>query len=297
MAEAPGHKLGQIIGEVLEQSVEPLLRAFADKHHLYLDKKGPRGVRIGNTVTWTDRKGNSHDLDYVLERNGTDGSQGTPVAFIETAWRRYTKHSRNKAQEIQGAIVPLCETFSHVGPFCGAILAGEFTDGALSQLSSLGFTVLYFSYETVLAAFGHVDLDMSFEENTATTALSRKVKAWKRLSPKRQTLVATKLLELNGEEVEEFLTVLERAVTRRIEIVRILPLYGHFAECASVEEAIAFIQRYEERRREAGPLVRYEIQVVYANGDRIEGRFSGKQDAIKFLAPFLPPSDEGKGDV
>ena len=88
---------------------------------------------------------NSHDLDFVLERGGTPDKIGMPVAFIETAWRRYTKHSRNKAQEIQGALEPLAETYRHLAPFKGAVLAGVFTEGALTQLRSLGFTVLYFS--------------------------------------------------------------------------------------------------------------------------------------------------------
>jgi hypothetical protein len=61
---------------------------------------------------------------------------GMPAAFIETAWRRYTKHSRNKAQEIQGAIMPLVETYMKAGPFIGAVLAGVFTKGALMALNS-----------------------------------------------------------------------------------------------------------------------------------------------------------------
>lgn len=54
--------------------------------------------------------GNAHDLDFVLERGGSDDKIGMPAAFIETAWRRYTKHYRNNAQEIQGALEPLAET-------------------------------------------------------------------------------------------------------------------------------------------------------------------------------------------
>src|SRR3972149_1431769 len=103
MAESPAHKFGQIIGDILEAAVEPLLRGFAEEH----------------------------GLDYVLERDGSNGKMGKPVAFIETAWRRYTKHSRNKAQEIQGALMPLLETHKDDAPFLGAILAGVFTDGAL----------------------------------------------------------------------------------------------------------------------------------------------------------------------
>src|SRR4051812_16570820 len=122
MAEAPGHRLGQIIGETLEAALEPVLQEVADLHALYLDKKGIRPARRGKKLTWTDSLGNSHDLDYVLERGGTEDEIGVPVAFIETAWRRYTKHSRNKAQEIQGAILPLLVTHSEAKPFPGAVL-------------------------------------------------------------------------------------------------------------------------------------------------------------------------------
>lgn len=109
MAEAAGHKWGQFVGEYCESAIEPLLREFATKHGLFLDKKGPRAARSGKKLSWVDSYGNGHDLDYVLERGGTASKVGTPVAFIESAWRRYTKHSKNKAQEIQGAVLPIAE--------------------------------------------------------------------------------------------------------------------------------------------------------------------------------------------
>src|SRR6266478_9530636 len=130
MAESPAHRFGQIVGEVLESAIEPLLAQFAKKHALYLDKKGERLCRPGKKCSWLDRNGNKHDLDYVLERGGSRTNLGIPAAFIETAWRRYTKHSRNKAQEIQGAILPLVLTHHQHAPFIGVVLAGDFTHGA-----------------------------------------------------------------------------------------------------------------------------------------------------------------------
>jgi hypothetical protein len=127
MAESPAHRFGQIIGEVLEAGIRPLLTKFATDHGLYLDQKGKRPCRKGKKCTWVDQNGNAHDLDFVLERGGTPTKVGMPAAFIESAWRRYTKHSRNKAQEIQGAIEPLAATYHTSGPFKGAILAGVFT--------------------------------------------------------------------------------------------------------------------------------------------------------------------------
>jgi len=97
MAKSPAHKWGQIIGDFLEFTFDKELSKFAKKHKLFLDQKGERKARKGKKVSWIDSFGNAHDLDFVLERNGTKEKIGAPVAFIESAWRRYTKHSRNKA--------------------------------------------------------------------------------------------------------------------------------------------------------------------------------------------------------
>ncbi len=141
IARSPAHRFGQIIGDALEDATEPLLREFAQQHDLYLDKKGPRVARKGKKkVRWTDLRGNKHDLDYVIERDGTDEEYGTPVAFIETAWRRYTRHSKAKVQEIEGAVVPLVATHREAAPFAGCILAGVFTHDALEQLRSQKFS-------------------------------------------------------------------------------------------------------------------------------------------------------------
>lgn len=118
MAESPSHKFGQVIGNLLEELVFPYLKGFAASKSLYLDcQKNDRPARKGRKVSWEDSYGNTHNLDYVLEQGGSESELGTPVAFIEVAWRRYTKHSRNKAQEIQGAILPLAEKHKWSNPF------------------------------------------------------------------------------------------------------------------------------------------------------------------------------------
>jgi len=167
------------------------LSEFAKEKHLYLDyQKNSRKTRKGKKVTWEDPYGNVHDFDYVLEMDGTDTMTGTPVAFIEVAWRRYTKHSRNKAQEIQGAILPLAEKFQWSNPFLGAVLSGVFTEGSLEQLRSLGFHILYFPYDTLVAAFAEEAIDIAFDETTPDTAFQRCVK--KIESASRLKIVPTK---------------------------------------------------------------------------------------------------------
>jgi len=168
VAESPAHRFGQLIGGLLESIVEPHLESFCQRRGLYLDnQKRTRPARKGRKVTWKDLYENSHDLDFVIERDGDDQTLGRPVAFIEVAWRRYTKHSRNKAQEIQGAILPLAEKYKWSNPFLGTVLAGVFTEGSLEQLRSLGFQVLYFPYTTLVSAFGSESIDIEFDESTA----------------------------------------------------------------------------------------------------------------------------------
>lgn len=291
MAISPSHRFGQIIGEVFENALEPLLRRFADEHKLFLDKKGVRKARRGKKASWTDEYGNTHDLDFVLERGGSDEKTGTPVAFVEVAWRRYTKHSRNKAQEIQGAIGPLVETYRHSGPFAGAILAGVFTNGALEQLKSQKFAVLYFPYELVITAFKSVGIDAFYDEDTADRDFAKKVRRWDALPGKDKTKVAIKLLMLNKEAIELFMTRLTEAVVREIQSIRILYLHGAGSEWKSAEEAIKFIEQYKEEGA-AGPFVRFEIEVRYKNGDKISGEFQSKDAAINFLQAFQirPPT-------
>lgn len=287
MAISPSHKFGQIIGDALEAAILPLLMDFAEQHGLYLDRKGRRPCRKGLKCLWTDLHGNTHDLDFVLERGGTEFEKGTPIAFIETAWRRYTKHSRNKAQEIQGAIEPLAETYKHAGPFKGAILAGVFTDGALEQLRSLGFTVLFFPYETVISAFESVGIKAFFDENTPDMECQNKVDQWNSLSKADREKVQKALLEGNQEGVQNFMASLTASVARQIDRILILPLHGRTYEVRTIDDAVKLIKSYNEGVG-VSKFERYEIQIRFSNENEITGRFNDKASAIEFLRIYQP---------
>jgi len=88
MAESLAHRWGQIIGDVFEMFVRNILAEVAKRHDFYLDFKRPRKARSGQgKVTWQDGYGNKHDLDYVLERGGTEDTLGVPDSFWPTAQR------------------------------------------------------------------------------------------------------------------------------------------------------------------------------------------------------------------
>ena len=287
MAESPAHKFGQLIGNLLEELIGPLLDEFATSSGLYLDyQKKPRSTRKGKKVAWEDLYGNIHDLDYVFERDGTSEKIGTPVAFIEVAWRRYTKHSRNKAQEIQGAILPLAEKYQWSNPFLGAVLAGVFTEGSLDQLRSHGFHILYFPYDTLIAAFATGGIDIQFDERTSDEAFRQCVRTIEDMPPVIMQKVKEHLVAANQHELRSFMLSLEQRLARMVEKVVIIPLYGRSDEFSTIDDALRFLNQYRIRE-ELPDFRRYEILITFTNGDRVDGSFKEKtkaQDFLQFIA-------------
>ena len=282
MAQSPAHSWGQIVGDVIEGAVRARLSEVADQYGLYLDFQGDRPARPGKKVTWHDDLGNSHDLDYVIERGGATDALGEPVAFVEVAWRRYTKHSRNKAQEIQGAVLPVAERFRHVKPFLGAVVAGEFTEGALRQLQSVGFAVLHLPYRDIVEAFDAVGIDAGYEEGTPDSMMRAKLAAWRALDSDAAAVVGQALFERSDEDVKAFHRKLEESLGRRAVSIRVLPLYGEPRSFAYLKDAIEFVTTVPGSE-ESSSFVRVEVVVEFSNGDRIEGQFGDGGHAESFL--------------
>jgi hypothetical protein len=283
VAESPSHRFGQVIGNLLEEILDPQLEAFCRQRALYLDKKGERGgAREGKKVSWKDKYENIHDLDFVIEKGGTRDRLGRPIAFIESAWRRYTKHSRNKAQEIQGAILPVAEKHAWDKPFLGAVLAGVFTDGSLTQMRSSGFEVMLFPYETIVDAFRSVGIDAAFDETTPDREFAKAIDAIEALDGPTRNRLKRKLISDNRERVEGFFTSLRRTLDRRVDRILVLPLHGGQNEFRAIADAARFIEAYNEAQG-SGAFRKYEIIVRYTNGDAIDASFQDKATALKFL--------------
>lgn len=286
MAKSPAHRWGQIIGDVLEEAFRPVVQQVANAYGLYLDYKRKRAARTSLTVSWTDQYGNAHLLDYVLERGGTETKLGLPVAFIETAFRRYTKHSKNKAQEIEGAIVPLADTYSYLHPFRGAILAGVFTGNSLTQLRSRGFDIIYIPYEDVLRAFNTVGIDASCEEETTDVDFQEKVDQWANLSAGERSKVSVALVQLATTQTATFVDALNRKLARQIQSVTVTVLHGRAQDLTTVAAAIEYIESYSATAVTDAPALKFEIQVRYNNGDVVGGIFHDRADAIAYLKKF-----------
>lgn len=288
MATAPGHLLGQIIGNVMEEALKPVLQEMADRHDLYLDSKGPRpGVRPGALVTWEDALGNRHDLDFVLERGGSATKAGNPAAFVEAAWRRYTKHSKAKAQEIQGAVLPVLARWNNVKPTPAAVVAGQWTAPSLQQMRSSGFVVLHLHFPTTACVFRDAGIDIEgLGEGTPDSFWQAQCDRYEAKGDADKRQLAKALRKAHEEEFLEFVTALERRVVRTIDFVVVTPLHGKGSQYASVHDAIQAVQSHS-CGVEAAPFLRFEIRIAYTNGDVIQATFGSSADAAQFLDTFV----------
>lgn len=283
MAKSQSHTLGEFIGAFFEDMMKKPIREFAEKNGLYLDTAGSRKAREGKKVTWTDIHGSNHDLDFVIEKGGTEENIGEPVAFIELAWRRYTKHSRNKVQEIQGAVNPIYEKYRFGKPFKGAILSGQFTGKALEQLRNDGFHVLYIPFEKLVRAFSIYGFDVCFDEDTKESDICKKYGAVSKKS-NRQLLekVREEILYSCKAEIDTFVAELSAACHRKVRSVRILPLHGICMEVSDTQHAIDFINSYSAIPSHQ-ELQYIEVFVYYNNGTSIHCMFKEKEEAVEFL--------------
>jgi hypothetical protein len=248
-----------------------------------LDHQGRnRPARSSKKVSWTDQYGNVHDLDFVIEREGTDQQIGRPVAFIESAWRRYTKHSRNKAQEIQGAILPLAEKYRWNNPFLGTVLAGVFTEGSIEQLRSLGFHVLYVPYDSIVAAFRSEGIDIAFDEDTPDRVFEQSINQIEDEQPETINRLRERLITTNQAAIETFFTALRHRLGRHITRVIITPLYGRVNEFFTIEDALHYLAQHPIYEG-SGEFRKYEIRVDFSNGDKVEAHIEAKEKVKDFL--------------
>lgn len=284
MAVSESHTWGQIIGNLFQESVKETLQKVAGEFKLYLDFAHERECRKGSSkVSWKDKYGNGHDLDYVFEKGGTEQKLGIPVAFVEAAWRSYTKHSKAKAQEIESAVIPVCETFAFAHPFRGAILSGDFTRTSLQQLRSKGFSILYIESPKIFAAFEVAGIDAAFGEKTPENELNEKVAAFRKLPADKRELIKKAMVAADPKGLNDFLAALRTTLGRQIALVVVTALHGASTELVTVLDAIAFLKSYEEASIKSHPFARYHIYVRYSNGDKQEAEFRNRERAIAFL--------------
>lgn len=278
------HALGEAIGKTFEDVAPSYAKPIIEECGYYYDYKHPRPARNGNVkVVWEDINGNEHAFDFVAEEGGSEYEIGLPGAFIEVAWRKFSKHSKNKAQEISGAVLKVIDRYAHLSPFAGVILAGDFTDPALAQMRSEGFTVLYFPYDMIVGAFRTRGIDIEYDDSTTVREIKRRTDAIQAFSEREKREIAEYLRMANSDEVEAFERKLRHALSRKPGVYRVHVLYSDGIACFDEPDAACRYISSSPTVASGLNLTRFEVVVEFDNGDHARSSFSEPEDAIRFI--------------
>ena len=177
MAEnaSSGHKLGQLVGDWFEEYfVYPLLQKVGKDLGLFVDTRFTnRAVRNGK-ILWEDIDGNVVDYDAVLELGGSSDQYGVPVAFFECFWRRGSRHSKDKARDDSGKLLPTRDTYP-TARFQGIIAAGDFTTPARELVRSRQIDLFYIPKSKIVQSFLDCGLVMDYPDKLSEADKSKLV--------------------------------------------------------------------------------------------------------------------------
>jgi len=285
MPASPSHQLGETIGSLFEETIILFLSQNLIQNGYYVDYRHPRKARNGELdVVKCDINGNKHKLDIVIEANGTEEIMGHPKAFIEVAWRRYTKHSKNKVQEISGAIQPIIKAAGKDLPFYGAILSGNFSQNSINQLISEGFHVLHFTYCEMQEAFNTIGCNIIWEENSGRDYIQTLANQLASLTDDQRNIFMNNFIEIFKEKLHNFLILLNKRLTRTIEKITIQPTHGYTHTALTIEDAITFLNEYDTNTIQ--PLLYYSVTVFYNTGEYFTNQCNDKAYALALLNQY-----------
>jgi hypothetical protein len=196
-----GHSLGQKVGDWLEECfVLPLLTQVAGHLKLFLDHRFlARKARDGEKITWKDEDDNEVDYDFVMELDGTDDHIGIPVAFFECFWRRGKRHSKDKARDDSGKLMPMRDTYP-TARFLGIIAGGDFTGPASTLVQSRRIDLFCVPKAKIISAFEKNGVNIDYPDRTSEQKKAQLVEAFDRsMTPLVKPKIAQTLTGLVGE--------------------------------------------------------------------------------------------------
>lgn len=197
-----GHKLGQIVGDWFEEYFAlPILNEIAKDLNLFVDSRFAKrsdSVR-GDKINWADLDGNQVDYDFVFELNGSEIQRGIPVAFFETFWRRGSRHSKDKARDDSGKLMPMSDTYP-TARLLGILSAGDFTGPAKELVKSRGIDLFYIKKDLVLQSWSDSGLNIDYADKASEAVkavICDNVKD--KLNPEIRQAIAKNLRDTLGE--------------------------------------------------------------------------------------------------
>ena len=269
-----GHKLGQIVGDWYEEYFAlPLLTKIANSLNIFIDSRFATRPCRGEKILWKDEDGNKVDYDFVMELDGSSSALGSPVAFFETFWRRGARHSKEKARDDSGKLLPMKSMYPTARVLC-IVSAGDFTTPARDFVLSKGVDLLYVPKVYILDAWKHHGVVIDYPDRTPEAIKRQLVDNAEHVIGKNANIyhdVAETLRQLVGKSQ---LTAFERKIASKlgatpleykITVHHSSDPYRFFSHDA-VDDFLEKSTLLPEL-----PHVNYSYEVVFGDGDTFVG--------------------------
>ena len=164
------------------------------------------------------------------------------------------------------------------------MLTGIYTHGALDQLRSLGFHVLHFPTESVVAAFASQGIDIDFDQRTPERIFRQATDRIKNASADTMSSIRKHLIAANRKAIKVFFAALTKRLARHVtRVASVITLYGRTNEFATINDAVKFLDQHRIHAG-SGDFRKYEIRIEFSNGDKVEASLEAKAKVKEFLA-------------
>lgn len=278
-----GHKLGQLVGDWFEQHfVLPMMKEVANRLNLYLDHRFQKRKARGDKLIWHDEDGNAVDYDFVLEMDGTRNKLGVPVAFLESFWRRGSRHSKDKARDDSGKLLPMREIHP-TARFLGIVAGGDFTAPARELVRSRGIDLFFVPKEKIVTAFQSLGLEMDYPDRASEESKYQLAERFdKRLNKTIKKKATAKLTELIGRGTIK--GYVDRVFAALAALPQEICLTARQSSNPRVFETIADAGEFLDAPEFdfADPTESYMYEITYSDGSEFS-RDVGTLDELKLL--------------
>lgn len=266
-----GHKFGQLIGDWFEEYfVFPLLKQVAENLNLFIDSRFvPRTAR-GDKILWKDVDDNAVDYDFILEIDGTEDKLGIPVGFIECFWRRGSRHSKDKARDDSGKLMPMRDTYP-TARFLGIVGAGDFTMPAKNLITSRNIDLFYVPKEKMINAFLNNNLVIDYPDKSTEEEKAKLVNSFETAFDKmaKRKVVDSLNILLGNAVINSYVDRIRAKLSALPQEIRfILRHDSNPLVFNSVEAATEFLSKPEFKME--NPEVSYVYEISYSDGTEFE---------------------------
>jgi hypothetical protein len=144
-------------------------------------------------------EGNAVDYDFVMELDGSDAKMGIPVAFFECFWRRGKRHSKDKARDDTGKLVPMRDVHP-TARFLGIVAGGDVTAPARILVQNRQIDLFYVPKAKIVSAFEKNGLMIDYVDRLSEPEKAKLTDVFQAgLTRAKKTATAATLRGLIGE--------------------------------------------------------------------------------------------------